>query len=100
MKVTILLFTIFSFSLMYGQILVDDYLETESLQLDLQAKNAVMQPELELSNMELFLPLEHPVDPAEYILGPGDILSINIISAENISLPIRINPIGHQCSQK
>ncbi len=94
MKGTILLTAIFCFSLLNAQILGDDYLESESLQLDLQAKNAVIQPELNLSEMEIFLPLEHPVDPAVYILGPGDVLSVNILSIENISIPIRINPTG------
>lgn len=41
-----------------------------------------------------YTPIEKPIDPNTYILGPGDLLGINIISTKNISLPIRINPVG------
>jgi protein involved in polysaccharide export with SLBB domain len=41
-----------------------------------------------------YTPIEKPINPDTYILGPGDLLGINIISTTNVSLPIRINPIG------
>jgi len=41
-----------------------------------------------------YTPVEKSIDPSTYILGPGDLLGINIISTKNISLPIRINPVG------
>jgi len=41
-----------------------------------------------------YTPIERPIDPNTYILGPGDLLGVNIISAVNTSLPIRINPAG------
>jgi len=41
-----------------------------------------------------YTPIEKSIDPNTYILGPGDLLGINIISTKNISLPIRINPVG------
>ncbi len=41
-----------------------------------------------------YTPIEISIDPETYILGPGDLLGVNIISAVNTSLPIRINPAG------
>lgn len=41
-----------------------------------------------------YTPIEKPIDTDTYVLGPGDLLGINIISIENISFPIRINPVG------
>ena len=41
-----------------------------------------------------YTPIEKPIDPNTYILGPGDLLGINIISSKNISLPIRVNLVG------
>ncbi len=41
-----------------------------------------------------YTPIDKPINPDTYILGPGDLLGINIISAVNTSLPIRINPAG------
>ena len=41
-----------------------------------------------------YTPIENTINPDIYILGPGDLLGINIISTKNISLPVRINPIG------
>jgi protein involved in polysaccharide export with SLBB domain len=41
-----------------------------------------------------YTPIEKSINPDTYILGPGDLLEINILSIKNISLPIRINPVG------
>jgi len=52
--------------------------------------------DLDLTNIEnlTYTPVEQPIDPNTYILGPGDLLGISIISTKNITLPIRINPVG------
>jgi protein involved in polysaccharide export with SLBB domain len=41
-----------------------------------------------------YTPVEAPINPDTYILGPGDLLGVNIISTINISTPIRVNPVG------
>jgi len=41
-----------------------------------------------------YTPIDKPINPDIYVLGPGDLLGINIISTINTSLPIRINPAG------
>ena len=41
-----------------------------------------------------FTPIERPVDADSYILGPGDILGINIATTENLLLTLRVNPTG------
>lgn len=47
----------------------------------------------DLENLS-YTPVEIAIDPDTYLLGPGDLLGINIISTENISLPVRVNPVG------
>ena len=49
-----------------------------------------------ITNMEniTYTPIEKPIDPDTYILGPGDLIGINIISTENLSFQTRINPVG------
>ncbi|MFC1527226.1 polysaccharide biosynthesis/export family protein [Candidatus Neomarinimicrobiota bacterium] len=51
---------------------------------------------MDLTSVEnlTYTPIEQPINPDMYILGPGDLLGINIISTNNISLPIRVNPVG------
>ena len=51
---------------------------------------------MDLTSLEnlTYTPIEKTIDPDTYILGPGDLLGINIISVANSSLPIRINPAG------
>ena len=55
-----------------------------------------MNQNLDLTNLEnlTYTPIEKPINPDTYFLGPGDLLGINIISAINISLPLRVNPVG------
>ncbi len=55
-----------------------------------------LSQDINLTNSEnlTYTPVEKPIDPNTYILGPGDLLGINIISTKNITLPIRINPVG------
>jgi len=60
-------------------------------------RNAIqMSDDINLTNFEslTYTPVEKPIDPNTYILGPGDLLGINIISTKNVSLPIRVNPVG------
>ena len=38
------------------------------------------------------IPLEEAIDPEEYILGPGDVLSINLWGFEHLSFLIQITP--------
>lgn len=40
------------------------------------------------------VPIERPVDPDSYILGPGDILGVNIIATESLSFSLKVNPTG------
>lgn len=60
-------------------------------------KNPIqLSQDLNLTSNEnlTYTPVEKSIDPNTYILGPGDLLGINIISTKNISLPIRVNPVG------
>ena len=49
-----------------------------------------------ITNMEniTYTPIEKPIDPNTYILGPGDLVGINILTISSISLSIRVNPVG------
>ncbi|MFQ6673572.1 MAG: SLBB domain-containing protein [Fidelibacterota bacterium] len=50
--------------------------------------------ELTVESLEEFIPLEHPIDPDTYIVGPGDILGVNIITAESLTFTLKVNPTG------
>lgn len=52
--------------------------------------------DIDLTNIKnlTYTPIEKSINPNTYILGPGDLLGINIISTQNISTPIRVNPVG------
>lgn len=54
---------------------------------------AIKEPRLP-KYLEEFTSLEIPVDPDSYILGPGDLLGISIITGENSTLFLRIGPTG------
>ena len=49
-----------------------------------------------ITNMEniTYTPIEKPINPNTYILGPGDLVGINILTIGSISLSIRVNPVG------
>lgn len=56
----------------------------------------VTQPE-EKPEMRLpdnILALEMTINPANYILGPGDELGLNILTSENITFPLKVTPTG------
>ena len=52
--------------------------------------------DIDLTDIEnlTYTPVERPIDPDNYMLGPGDLLGININSTKNITLPVRVNPVG------
>lgn len=60
------------------------------------AKSMQLNQDIDLTSIEnlTYTPIEKPIDPNIYILGPGDLLGINILSTKNLSLSIRINPVG------
>jgi len=45
-------------------------------------------------SLDEFTPIEGPVDPETYILGPGDVLGINIEITETHIYTLRVNPTG------
>ena len=62
-------------------------------QYDIQAKSEETKNEdLDLSVSSI--PLEKPVDPDVYVVGPGDKFGINIVSTENIVLKAMVGPVG------
>ncbi len=53
------------------------------------------QEETEQDNQLLYyIPLEKTINPETYILGPGDVIGINIISSQSMSYSLRILPSG------
>ncbi len=52
--------------------------------------------DLNLTNNQnlTYTPVENPIDPDTYLLGPGDLLGIDILATKNFSMPIRVNPVG------
>jgi protein involved in polysaccharide export with SLBB domain len=77
-----------------AQILEDEFPPVEPIQKDLRAATTMIQQRADLEKDILFTPVEGPIDPHTYIVGPGDILGINIVATENVTIPVRINPTG------
>ncbi len=73
---------------------ISDLFSGDSEELNTQQTQSIKQ--LGLTDLEslTYTPVELAIDPETYILGPGDLLGINIISTQNISLPLRVNPVG------
>ena len=38
--------------------------------------------------------LEEPIDPASYIIGPGDEIGLNILTSETLTFPLTVTPTG------
>ena len=47
-----------------------------------------------LESFEEYFVLEKAVDPATYIIGPGDEFGINILTSESVTLPLKVGPTG------
>ncbi len=45
-----------------------------------------------LSKIREMIPMDGPVDPESYYLGPGDVLEINILSEAPVTLPVSVSP--------
>ncbi len=91
MKKIIIIIIISSF--IYAQNIGNIFSE-ESNNFD--AKSMQLNQDIDLTSNEslTYTPVETSINPDSYILGPGDLLGINILSTKNLSLPIRINPVG------
>jgi len=44
--------------------------------------------------IELPFALEKKIDPSQYVLGPGDELGLNILTATNMTFPLTVTPTG------
>ena len=64
--------------------------------IDIDPNSMQLNQDFDLTSIKnlTYTPVEGSINPDLYILGPGDLLGINIISTKNITLPIRINPVG------
>lgn len=47
-----------------------------------------------LESFEEYFSLEKAIDPADYIVGPGDELGLNILTSENLTWPLKVTPTG------
>lgn len=50
--------------------------------------------EFSVESLEELVPVEGPIDPDSYILGPGDMIGVNIITTESVTFTLRVNPTG------
>ncbi len=85
----IILISTFTYAQNIGNLFSNDSKESDINSMQLSQ-------DIDLTNIEnlTYTPVEKSIDPNTYILGPGDLLGINIISTQNISTPIRVNPVG------
>ncbi len=60
---------------------------------EIQTKEQSSQLMVQQPDMQYFA-LEKRIDPKTYIIGPGDVIGINISSIENLSFTLKINPAG------
>lgn len=91
MKKIIIIILIMSFT--YAQN-IGNIFSNDTKKSDISSTQLSQDINLTNSGNLTYTPVEKPIDPDSYILGPGDLLGINIISTKNVSLPIRINPVG------
>lgn len=76
---------LFIFSKMQAQ-------EFGKLDLEQERRNRELQQQLPIETKNL--PLEKAIDPAEYILGPGDKIGLNIITSESMIYLLTVTPTG------
>lgn len=57
-------------------------------------KSYIPQIDKEMMDIVDYIPLEGTVNPESYILGPGDVLGVQIISAEVMGYSVRVLPSG------
>ena len=91
MKKILIIILILSFT--YAQN-IGNLFSNDSKESDINSMQ--LSQDIDLTNIEklTYTPVEKSINPNTYILGPGDLLGINIISTQNISTPIRVNPVG------
>ncbi len=87
--IVVILILSFAYAQNIGNLFSNDSKESDISSIQLSQ-------DIDLTNIEnvTYTPVEKSIDPNTYILGPGDLLGINIISIQNISTPIRVNPVG------
>ena len=87
--IIIILILSFTYAQNIGNLFSDNSKESDISSIQLSQ-------DIDLTNIEnlTYTPVEKSIDPNTYILGPGDLLGINIFSTQNISTPIRVNPVG------
>jgi len=66
--------------------------EFGKLDLEQERRNRELQQQLPTETKNL--PLEKAIDPAEYILGPGDKIGLNIITIESMIYLLTVTPTG------
>lgn len=71
----------------YGQN-TDQFQDISSLKEKLQKSSKVTKPALKPV-------LEHAIDPSQYMLGPGDVLNIQIIGREDVNHQLMVMPEGY-----
>lgn len=62
----------------------------EQLRIEQEKQRALQQSEIEISGQVL----EKPVDPEQYMVGPGDVLSVNIYSGMEQRFMLTVSPEG------
>ena len=64
--------------------------------IDIDPNSMQLNQDFDLTSIEnlTYTPVDGPIDADTYILGPGDQLGINIISTNNLTIPLRVNPVG------
>jgi len=66
--------------------------EFGKLDLEQERRDREMQQPLTIETKSL--PLEKAIDPAKYILGPGDKIGLNIITTESMTHLLNVTPTG------
>jgi protein involved in polysaccharide export with SLBB domain len=66
--------------------------EFGKLDLEQERRNRELQQQLPTETKNL--PLEKAIDPAEYILGPGDKIGLNIITSKSMIYLLTVTPTG------
>jgi protein involved in polysaccharide export with SLBB domain len=61
---------------------------------DFQSLKATLAPQTKELDMRDAVPMDAPLNPAEYVVGPGDRLALNIWSSSPVEVTVTVTPEG------
>ncbi|MBL7136024.1 MAG: SLBB domain-containing protein [Candidatus Marinimicrobia bacterium] len=83
------IFIIFSLNIVYAQTLGKRFIQPVT-----STKTSPQQIPQTVEPFEEYFALEEVINPTKYIIGPGDVFGLNILTSENVTLSLTVSPTG------